>query len=106
MIVFLKRPQHGHFQVVRPVGHTGKLAQVIDASSSPEIVDRLAMFTSPEWTGIALVPDRGPGWTFRIAFGLGGGIALSALGWAGSRWWRVRGRSDKKVAQHLVATHH
>jgi hypothetical protein len=91
MMVFLKRSQHGHFQVVRPVGNTGKLAQVIDPNSPSGsiIVDKLTMFRSPEWTGIALVPDRRPSWPVRIARGLIGGAVLAGLVLAG--WRGVRG---------------
>lgn len=85
MLVFLKRQEHGHFQVVRPVGHTGRLAQVIDPNSTLDVVEKLTMLTAPEWTGIALVPDRRPGWPVRISCGLIGGISLAGLGWAGLR---------------------
>lgn len=85
MIVFLKRSAHGHFQVVRPVGHTGKLAQVIDPNWPPAVVDQAVLFSAPEWTGIALIPDRRPGWGVRIAWGLVGGGAAAGLVWLGSR---------------------
>ena len=84
MIVFLKRPRHGHFQVIRPVGHTGKLAQVIDSNTLPNVVES-ACYSAPEWTGIALVPDRRPGWPVRILLGLIAGTALTGVGWAGER---------------------
>lgn len=85
MIVFFRRTGHGHFQVVRPVGHTGKLAEVIDPNWPPAIVDKAALFATPGWTGIALVPDRRPGWAFRIAWGLIGGSAGAGLIWVGPR---------------------
>jgi Peptidase C39 family len=93
MIVFLKRPGHGHFCVVRPVGHTGKLAQVIDPNMPPYVTDKHVMFAAPEWTWIALIPDRRPAWGLRITWGLIGGAASASLGWAGSRWRRVRRES-------------
>lgn len=40
MIVFLKRGEHGHFLVIRPVGHTGKLVQVIDSAEPPDVIDK------------------------------------------------------------------
>ena len=59
-IVFLDKGGHGHFVVVRPVGHTGRMVQVIDGGHSVEVVDRSAMTSRAEWTGLALVPSRGP----------------------------------------------
>ena len=58
MIVFLKRPKHNHFVVIRPVGHSDNLVQVLDNTGSPIVVDKAQLFESPEWTGLALVPDR------------------------------------------------
>jgi hypothetical protein len=96
MIVFFMRSRNGHYRVIRPVGHTGKLAQVIDPNLPPYVVDKLAMFATPEWTGIALVPDRRPGWPIRIALGLLSGSALAGVAWIGMRrrrWLRdVGGR--------------
>jgi hypothetical protein len=81
MIVFLKRSEHGHFQVIRPVGHTGKLAQVIDANLPPFVIDKRALFESPEWTGIALIPLRGPSWPVLIAWAVAGVYASALFGW-------------------------
>lgn len=88
MIVFLKRAQHGHFQVLRPVGHTGELVQVIDANTSPFVVDKVALFAAPEWTGIALIPERRRHWPTRIALAVIGGAAVAGLGWITLRWRR------------------
>lgn len=85
MIVFFRRTGHGHYQVVRPLGHSGKLVQVIDPNWSPAVVDKAALFSAPEWTGIALIPERRPGWAVRIAWGLVGGGAVAGLGWVGPR---------------------
>ena len=57
-LVHLARGEHGHFVVVRPVGHSGKLVQVLDASGAPTVVDLADFQSSPEWTGLALVPAR------------------------------------------------
>jgi len=75
MLVYLDRGAHGHFVVVRPVGHTGKLVQVIDASRPPEILDQAYLFSSPGWTGLALAPDRLGPWRL-LALGLGIGFLL------------------------------
>ncbi len=95
MIVFLKRPPHGHFQVVRPVGHTGKLAQVIDSNTSPDVVEKRAILSSAEWTGIALVPDRRAERLARIGWGMLGGAALASLGWAIGRFRRFNARRPR-----------
>ena len=99
MIVFLRRTDHGHFQVVRPVGHTGKLAQVIDPNWPPAVVEKAALFATPEWTGIALIPDRGPGWGIRIAWGLVSGAAVAGLAWIGPR---LRRRIVRRSAQQVT----
>ena len=57
MLVFLDQKPHGHFVVVRPVGHSGNLVQVFDPGLEPAVMDAAALFASPEWTGIALVPE-------------------------------------------------
>ena len=58
MVAYFKREGHGHFMVLRPVGHTGKLVQVIDPGETPDVLDKVDLFSSPEWTGFALVPFR------------------------------------------------
>ena len=57
-LVFLNRSPHGHFVVVRPVGHTGKIVQVFDSVRSPVTAEIDDLRRSPEWTGLALVPAR------------------------------------------------
>jgi hypothetical protein len=61
MLVFLKLGVHGHYAVIRPVGISGNLLQIIDLTRGPEVVDKKALFSSPEWTGLALVPTEGIG---------------------------------------------
>lgn len=65
-IVYLGDGGHGHFIVVRPVGHTGKLVQVLDPNLPPEVMDREDLERLPRWTGLALVPDP-PNWPRRVA---------------------------------------
>ncbi|MDE2509310.1 MAG: hypothetical protein KGM43_19080 [Planctomycetota bacterium] len=75
MLVFLKRSKHGHFLVIRPVGHTGKLIQVIDSIQQLDVIDKSTLLASSEWTGLALVPSR-PNWMLRIAGGVATGLAV------------------------------
>jgi ABC-type bacteriocin/lantibiotic exporter with double-glycine peptidase domain len=57
-LVFLKNGSQGHFVVVRPVGHTGLLVQMLDGEQEPIVGDADRLFASPTWTGLALVPHR------------------------------------------------
>jgi hypothetical protein len=68
-LVYLQREDHGHFLVVRPVGHSGRLIQVIDLIGDPVVMDATDLYASNQWTGLALVPVR-PNWPLRIAAGL------------------------------------
>lgn len=67
-IVFLRGRDHGHFLVVRPVGHSGKLIQVIDSTGGPLVMDAVDLYASEQWTGLALVLSR-PNWPLRLAVG-------------------------------------
>ncbi len=91
-IAFLGDGGHGHYIVIRPIGHTGKLVQVLDPNESPLVIDVENLQRHPQWTGLALVPDP-PSWPRQIGVALaGGGIAgLALIG------WRRRGRSAKIV---------
>lgn len=55
-LVFLDQGQHGHFVVIRPVGHSGKLDQIIDPNGPSEVIDINEMHAMSEWTGLALIP--------------------------------------------------
>ncbi len=57
-LVRLDRGGIGHFVVVRPIGHTGELAQVIDVVDGVRVEDARRFFASKEWTGVALIPAR------------------------------------------------
>lgn len=86
VLFFLKRRSHGHFVVVRPVGSSGKMVQVIDSAADPEVMDAAVLYASPEWTGLALVPVR-PNWPLRIASGLGlGTVAIVLVRRLMTRW--------------------
>jgi hypothetical protein len=58
VLLFAKLGRDGHFYVVRPVGHTGHLVQVLDGDRPPAVIDAERLFNSPAWTGLALVPHR------------------------------------------------
>jgi len=62
-IAFLKQAQAGHFSVLRPVGTTGTMVQVIDPPSAPWIADYDQVFAVRPWTGRILIPRDS--WTAR-----------------------------------------
>lgn len=74
-LVHLDRHSSGHFVVIRPVGQSGRLAQVIDGRHRVEVLDFERLVSSPEWTGLALIPGR-PNW----AGGAGVALAIAASG--------------------------
>ncbi len=79
-IVYIDRKPHGHYVVLRRVGHTGKLVQILDPSSDPVIVDASTLIESPEWTGFALVPVNPlRKWLFGL-FGVGALIITYYIG--------------------------
>lgn len=75
MLVYLKEGGHGHYIVIRPVGHTGTLVQIIDSNRPLEIMDKVDLVASPIWTGLALVPRRA-NWPARL---FGGFFAVTGL---------------------------
>lgn len=88
IIALLDKKPDGHFVVVRPVGRTGKLVQVIDPAGQLEVLDASALYASPEWTGLTLMPSR-PNWPLRVGIALGVGALLTL---ARSFWLKVPGR--------------
>jgi len=81
MIAFVRQGTHGHFIVIRPVGRSGKLVQILDPNQSPDIIDKADLFSAREWSGLALVPDR-PHWIFPVFCVLGTGALIGCFG----RW--------------------
>lgn len=78
-LVYLDRGEHGHFLVIRPVGHSGTLVQVLDSSTLPEVMEVSAFFRTPGWTGQALVPIR-VNWARRLRLvGMGAGVIAGFL---------------------------
>jgi hypothetical protein len=87
IIVHLQRGDVGHYVAVRPVGHTGKLVQLLDNVRDPEVMDAALLLSAREWTGLALVPPR-RGLRSWLLAGLTG---ISGLGAAGcAAWYRFR----------------
>ncbi len=99
-VFYLKESGAGHFIVVRPVGHTGKLIQVLDGEREPLVADADWLFASPAWTGIALVPHR-TNYLVLNAGSLSGTclLALSVLWW---RRWRARFHGVPRIARDPV----
>jgi hypothetical protein len=79
-LVLLGTGRHGHFAIVRPVGRTGKLIQLIDSVTGEFVLDTAHLLAHPGWTGLALIPER-PNWPARIAGALAValGLALAAM---------------------------
>ncbi len=55
-IAFIRGKQDGHFGVLRPVGNTGTMVQVIDPPHAPRIVDYDEVLSAKAWTGRILIP--------------------------------------------------
>jgi hypothetical protein len=55
-IAFIKDAKGGHFMVLRPVGTTGTMVQVIDPPSAPLMTDYDRLLASRPWTGRILLP--------------------------------------------------
>lgn len=87
-IVLLNHEPHGHFVVIRPVGHTGKLLQVLDPNDEPEVIDAIVLYGSGAWTGLALMPER-PNRPARIAAAL---LAVALMLVAPTALRRLTGR--------------
>lgn len=47
-----------HYVVLRPVGRTGTMVQVIDPPYAPQVVDSTDLIGGPAWTGRLLIPGR------------------------------------------------
>lgn len=85
-IAFVEDKRGGHYAVLRPLGTTGTMVQLIDPPHAPWITDYATLFSSRNWTGRILIP-RGTWWTRYTYFGIlavGGALLLTGL-WAGGR---------------------
>lgn len=113
-IAFLSNSVEGHFIVLRPVGTTGKMVQVLDPPSAPAVVDYDQLLASPDWTGRVLVQEtlaeRFLSWSWVAISGilLFGGVVFTrrrVLSWGrrGVQFYRLPrrhplGRIEKGVA--------
>jgi hypothetical protein len=80
-LVRLREGDHDHAVVVRPVGWTGRLVQVIDPTSGPRVMDASLLPALAGWNGRALIPSRAR-WGGRMAGGMvlaGAGLAVVGL---------------------------
>jgi len=87
VIVFIKDTKLGHFALLRPVGTTGTMVQVLDAPSAPQIVDMARLVAMKSWTGRALIP-RTPWYRRYAPTLLAAAVGLGLIGW----WTRQRFR--------------
>jgi hypothetical protein len=55
-IAFIRDARGGHFTVLRPVGNTGTMVQVIDPPAPPWIADYDRLFVNDAWTDRILIP--------------------------------------------------
>lgn len=55
-IAYLSDGGDGHFVLVRPIGTTGKMVQVLDPPSFPRVMEYQELTSVKSWTGRMLVP--------------------------------------------------
>ena len=101
MLAFLNLGDRGHYVVIRPIGHTGHLAQVIDEVGEPLVVDSTQLFASPQWTGFVLIPRR-TNWLVVV----GAGVALFSLIGLALLSWRRSGRDGPPGPARRVDDRH
>jgi hypothetical protein len=82
--VFLKDGKGGHFAVLRPVGTTGTMVQVLDPPNAPWIGDCTQVMSTKAWTGRVLIA-RDP-WPYRHVLA----AALASAGLSALALSRVR----------------
>jgi hypothetical protein len=58
VLAFMNQNGHGHYVVVRPVGRTGRLVQVLDGQDEPIVIDATVLYAMPGWTGLVLIPTQ------------------------------------------------
>ncbi len=87
MIAFFQGPKNGHFAVIRPVGTTRKMVQVIDPPNPPWIGDLDRLPSNKAWTGRVLIP-RKPWISDEPARWAIGSAVLAAILFGCRRAWR------------------
>ena len=94
-IAFIRVDGHGHYIVLRPVGPSGRMIQVLDPNREPYLLDATELDAEPGWTGIALIPRRRD-WNFglvRSSLVVVCGICLLLAVRGLRRWARSRSMS-------------
>jgi hypothetical protein len=99
MLAFLKVEGKGHFLVIRPVGHSGKLVQVIDSNQPTRVMDKADLVTSDQWTGLVLATRR-TNWPVLAALVL---VATAGLGAFILFRGRMVGPAKIRGAGHTIA---
>jgi ABC-type bacteriocin/lantibiotic exporter with double-glycine peptidase domain len=89
-LAFLTRGGHGHFIVIRPVGHTGRLVQVIDPTHENRVLDLKTLIASEEWSGAGLVVDERPWTSWGLSWIVAALVPACLVAWA---WRRRTGRA-------------
>ena len=105
VIAFLKDAKGGHFAILRPVGTTGTMVQVIDPPHAPWITDYERLFASKPWMGRILVPSDP--WIVQNAAPLiatGGLLLLVAAFWHRLRSARVQEPEERPLAGPVTLT--
>lgn len=77
VIAFFKDAKGGHFAVLRPVGTTGAMCQVLDPPHALRLIDYAEVARMPTWTGRVLFPADP--WAIRNATPLLAGAAGVSL---------------------------
>ena len=54
MLMLLKHDTHGHYVVIRPVGPSGTLIQIVDGLEPPRVLEKTKLVDGESWTGIVL----------------------------------------------------
>jgi ABC-type bacteriocin/lantibiotic exporter with double-glycine peptidase domain len=58
IIILCRLGEHFHYRVLRPIGHSGRVVQILDPSyETPFVLDYETVRRSAEWTGYALIPS-------------------------------------------------
>ena len=97
-IAFFQNARGGHFAVLRPVGTTGTMVQVIDRPHVPAIMDYDRILGSKGWTGRILLPSP-PWYRRRATLPAVAGVCLLFLALAFTRWRRSPGAKAREVAR-------
>ena len=89
VIAFFKDAKVGHFAIIRPVGTTGAMCQVLDPPHALRLIDYAEVARMPTWTGRVLAPASP--WAIRNAAPLlAGAGALVVTGAVVGRRRRLR----------------